>query len=123
MIRTDNGSLEKTPNIFESISVSKAAHVFAMSMVNRNMDRVVVANSDITRMPVSRDNFGFVRELCFKECAKRRLVNAVLTAVLKPYFAAAFNRTKDYALVDGPLFASLALGCVHPLYLAADERF
>ena len=47
MIRADNGSLKKRPDIFQRVCVGQTAHVFTMSMVNRNMDRIVVANSDI----------------------------------------------------------------------------
>src|SRR5262245_31492855 len=100
MIRTDNRSLEKTPNILKSVCVSKAAHVFAARMVNRYMDRVVVTNSKIIGALVGRDDFSFVCEFRLNEFAQRLFVNSILTTMLKPHLATAFNRAKHYTLAN-----------------------
>src|SRR6266536_1802635 len=123
MIRTNDRSLEQTPDVFESIGVSKAAHVFALVMINRNMDRVVITNSKISKGAVSRNDFGLVGQFCFQERAKRSFVNTVLAAVGQSNVAVAFNRAKDHALADRALLASFAFGCMHPLHLAAYEGF
>ena len=47
MIRANDRTLEQRPNVLKRISVSQTAHIFAVSVVNRYMDRVVVANSNI----------------------------------------------------------------------------
>jgi hypothetical protein len=45
MVRANDRSLEKTPNILKRIGVRQTAHVLTFVVVKRNVDRIVVTNS------------------------------------------------------------------------------
>jgi hypothetical protein len=51
MVRANDRALEKTPNVLKRVCVSQTAHVLTFVVVNRNMDRIVVSNSDATGIP------------------------------------------------------------------------
>jgi hypothetical protein len=51
MVRANDRALEKTPNVLKRVCVSQTAHVLTFVVVNRNMDRIVVTNSDVTGIP------------------------------------------------------------------------
>src|SRR5207253_10385419 len=94
MIRANDRTLEQRPYVLKRVGMSKAAHVFAFAMVNRNMDCVVVMYADICAVLVSRNDFGFVRKLGFDKSADRFMTN-MLSLALQANLAAAFNRTHD----------------------------
>src|SRR6266496_1016232 len=98
MIRTENGSLEKTPNVLKSVCMNDAAHVFFLPVCNRRVKRVFVGNTLVA--------FGFVRHYERSIVSKFRFNERMkyfaawrLPAYLKSYIAAAFNCAQYHRFV------------------------
>src|SRR5207302_10926597 len=124
MVRTNDGSLEQRPRALKRVRVSKSAHVFASLVVNRNMDRIVVTNSEIGIRAVRRNDFRFIGKFGFQESAQVLFAKRVLTVAFEDYIAVAFNRAKDNLLASNTAAnhaASFLIGLVHPFTFAADE--
>jgi hypothetical protein len=53
VVRANDRSFEKTPNILKRVGVRvrQTAHVLTFVVVNRDVDRIVVTNSDVTGNP------------------------------------------------------------------------
>src|ERR1043165_3942837 len=122
MIRPHDRPLEKRPDVLKRVGMRKAANVFTFAMVNANMDRFVVADSDVCAMLIGRDDFGFIRKFRFDKFADHFMAN-VLTHRLKSYLAAAFDCAHNRSLAAFTArtrFTPQLVALVHPFHLAAD---
>src|SRR5439155_11712575 len=108
--------LEKTPNILKRVRVRQTANVLALAVIHRDVDRIVVADSDIALMLIRRNDFSFVREFCLDEIPKGFVADMV-SGHLKPHLAAALDSAHNANLAVMPRldFPSRLVRFVHPL--------
>src|SRR6266404_9194915 len=122
MIRANDGSLEKRPDVFHRVRVNIAAHVFLRGVIDRLVSRVRIPASVISRKVISHNRAGFVRELRRDESLESFAVTA--DRRIKSDFAAAFDGSENHCLVSAAATVNLSrtFGLVHVLRLAAYER-
>src|ERR1043166_1058923 len=93
MIRANNGSFEKTPNVFESVSVNNTAYILFLAMVNCKVKCVLVLNANVARIIVSHYHGGFIRKFGADKGSQLQFGDRLLTK-FKSYATITFNCAK-----------------------------
>src|SRR5438874_1785804 len=114
MIRTDNGTLEQTPNAFDAVSVNVANNPFLCGVINPLVFRVGILNSPIGGHFVSIDSFRVRRGVVVDELMQHGL--GCVRDDLQSNHAIALNCSDSDSLVA---FVAPAVSA----HLPADVRF
>ena len=112
--RADDGALQQAPDAFDAVRVHIADDPFLDGVTDDAVPRVGIPDAEVRQQLIGVDRLGLVLDVPVNESVERRLAD--VGDALKPYLAAALDRSRNPGLSD-PVPGS------HAAPAAADQGF